>query len=150
MSRIHLPREESYRPGELMHPEFINGKRVWLDPSVAEINRLMQEGDPTLGWPGDPRLVLVTYGEGRGRRWGVERFQNGDYVPVCQSKPGERLDRGLIVFLRDHAVELGYDVVAESDKANAAIEKAAKEAMEEATTEAASRLYHLFRTGRKG
>ena len=84
----------------------VNGKMLWTSPEVSRIVDKLQNGDPTLGWEGDPRLALYFREDGR---WEVSRYENGDYTTVCVSRPGVTLDERLIMRLIEHDHRRGFD-----------------------------------------
>lgn len=114
-----------------MHPEWVDGRKLWIDPEVKRIVDMMQLGAPELGWEGDPFLALY---RGEGRTWVVNRYENDTYHTVCVSKPGLTLDERLIKRLVEHDLRrrTAQSIQAEVDKHNAAIEKKAEENVLEA------------------
>lgn len=105
-----MPRELTYSAGELVHPPQVNGRGLWTSPEVERIVDKLQNGDPTLGWEGDPRLALYVTEDGR---WSVERYEaDGEYRTVCVSRPGLHLDERLIKRLVKHDQRRGFDPVA--------------------------------------
>lgn len=92
----------------LVHPEFIDGRSLWIEPDVAGILDRIQNGDPTKGWEGDPRLAL--YYEPSEKRWELWRFEvDGEYRLVCRSKPGVRFNETVIDALVAHDTRRGFD-----------------------------------------
>ena len=105
-----LPREQTFRPGELVHPTYVNGRQLWVSPEVEDIVHKLHYGDLILGWEGDPRLALYIDEE---QRWVLERLEaDGEYRPVCRSKPGLALDERLIIRLMEHDHRRGFDAAA--------------------------------------
>lgn len=91
----------------------VNGKMLWTSPEVADMVDRLQNGDPTLGWEGDPRLALYWREDGR---WEVSRYENGQYSTVCVSRPGVALDARLIMRLVEHDHRRGFDPLAILDE----------------------------------
>lgn len=80
-------------------PEWVDGRRLWFDPGVRAIIDKLQNGDPTLGWEGDPRLTLYI----EDGRWVLYRMEADEQMrPVCYSRPGLELDERLIRRLVEH------------------------------------------------
>lgn len=99
-------REQTYN--HVAHPEWIDGRRVWRDGDVEEIVRRIQQGDPTKGWEGDPRLEV--YFAPELRRWELWRLEHdGKHRMVMASKPGVTLGLDVIDFLVAHDRNRGFD-----------------------------------------
>lgn len=87
-------------PG-LVHPEIVEGRRVWLDPVMADVIDKLHNGDPTKGWDGDPRLEV--YFEPIEQRWELWRLEDDNvYRMTCRSQPGVPFDERLIEHLVAH------------------------------------------------
>ena len=85
----------------LVHPEFLDGRRVWLDPVMEDIIGKLHNGDPTKGWEGDPRLEV--YFEPTQGRWELWRLEDdNEYRMTCRSQPGVPFDDRLIEHLVAH------------------------------------------------
>lgn len=85
----------------LVHPEYVDGRRLWFDGAMWDLIRKLHDGDPTRGWEGDPRLAV--YYDGPADRWEVMRYEHdGTYRMVCRSKPGVPFDERLIDALVAH------------------------------------------------
>lgn len=98
---------ENTAPG-ITHPEWINGRRLWMDPGIKDMIHKLHYGDPTMGWEGDPRLALYLEED----RWVVQRLESdGVMRVVMQSQPGGKLDDGLILHLMAHDARRGFDPV---------------------------------------
>lgn len=70
-----------------MHPEVIDGEWLRVDHPVLDPLRF---GEPTLGWEGDPRLVVYLYGPTRQfTLWRLE--DDGQYRPVGHLPAGASL-----------------------------------------------------------
>ena len=85
------PREET--TVGLTHPEWVNGRRLWFEPGVAETVRKLHEGDPLRGWAGDPRLAVYWAGD----CWELWRLEHdGEYRITWRGNPGTPLDDRII------------------------------------------------------
>lgn len=111
-------RELSYAPTQIMHPSHVNGRTLWIDPAVQEIIDQIQNGDPTIGWEGDPRLAVYRGPENRWEVWRLEA--DGEYRLVARSMPGGALDRSIIFHLRAHDLrrQSAAELLAAVDKHN--------------------------------
>ncbi len=89
-----MMREESL-PG-LVHPEWVNGRRLWMDGAMTELIRKLHEGDPVRGWEGDPRLA-VYWAPPSWELWRLET--DGEYRIVWRGKPGTPFDERIIDML---------------------------------------------------
>lgn len=81
----------------LLVPEFINGRPTYVS-YAGDIPRLLQEGDPTIGWEGDERLYLVNHGQGK---WAVGRLCEDGSRQLVLAGEG-RIDKSILIRLRDH------------------------------------------------
>lgn len=82
----------------LVHPEIIEGRRIWLDGPMQDVIDKMQQGDPTKGWAGDPNLYLRF--EPIEKRFEVWRLEDdGVHRMTMRSAPGVPLHDGLIDWL---------------------------------------------------
>lgn len=117
---IDIPREDT--SAGLVHPEWVNGRRLWFEPAVAETIRKLREGDPVRGWEGDPRLAVYWAPDG----WEVCRLEHdGQYRLVWRGKAGTPLDERLIDMLvafdrQRNVVPLHDRIVAETERKEAA------------------------------
>lgn len=121
-----------------------DGKRCLLESDVLDIARRLTEGDPTLGWAGDPDLWL-------------ELDQTTDTFVVCRYDPttGREMDvtrwsppltAGLLVRLRDgDSHRRGNDPVARALAADDAHEADLARQQDELSHETATRLAHAMR-----
>ena len=92
----------------LVHPSFIDGRSLWIEPDVARVLDRIQNGDPVKGWEGDPRLAV--YYEPQEKRWELWRLENdGQYRLFCRSKPGAQFDESIIDALIAHATRRGFN-----------------------------------------
>lgn len=135
------PREDT--PAALVHPEWVNGRRLWFEPAVAETIRKLHEGDPLRGWAGDPRLAV--YWAGTWELWRLEH--DGEYRIVWRGDPGTPLDERIIDVLiewdrRRAEMTLHDRMVAETQRHEGAIERDWHNYVE---GEAAPRLAHALR-----
>lgn len=107
--------------GGIVHPEVVDGRGIWLDPEVQDILDKIQQGDPALGWEGDPRLALYRSEDGR---WELWRLEHDDVMrPFCVSRPGLALDERLILRLVEHDARRGADPGQKVDAVNAAVQR---------------------------
>jgi hypothetical protein len=84
-------REET--PAGLVHPEWVGGRRLWIDGAMAALIHKLHFGDPVRGWEGDPRLAVYWAPP----RWEVWRLEHdGQYRQVCRSLPDIPFDERLI------------------------------------------------------
>ena len=101
-----MPERENTAAG-IVHPETVDGRRIWIDPEVQEIIHALHYGVPTLGWEGDPALALYRTVD---KRWELWRLENdGEYRRFCRSTPNAKLDHSLILQLVAHDVRRGYN-----------------------------------------
>ncbi len=69
-----------------IHPQVVNGRSLWMDSGLTTLIDKLQNGDPTLGWEGDPRLALFMDDNDR---WVLSRLEaDGEYRDICKSRPG--------------------------------------------------------------
>ncbi len=139
-------REQSFN--HLAHPEWIDGRRVWRDGDVEEIVRRIQQGDPTKGWEGDPRLEV--YFDQQLRRWELWRLEHdGEYRMVMASKPGAALDLSVIDFLVAHDRNRGFDIQRHIEVVNNGIRRRrSAEFQEWVREEVGPRIAHAASKGR--
>jgi hypothetical protein len=87
----------------LVHPEIIDGRRLWLDPAMQDVIDKLHNGDPVKGWDGDPRLEVYCTPTGDGPVWELWRLEDdNEYRMTCRSKPGVPFDDRLIEHLVAH------------------------------------------------
>lgn len=114
-------REWTYRT--IDHAEYLpDGRALWVAPEVQDIQRRLREGDPSLGWEGDPRLAL--YRAEADTRWYLYRLEtDGQYRLVLRSRPDVSLIT-LIPWLVEHDTRRGFNA---AEAVNAANEKLTRE-----------------------
>jgi hypothetical protein len=79
----------------LDHPEWINGRYLWMEGAVRDLIAKIRFGDPLLGWEGDDRIELYYDGDvGRFELWRLE--DDGEYRRVCRSQPYMQFDDRVI------------------------------------------------------
>jgi hypothetical protein len=82
----------------LTHPEYVNGRRLWVDPLMSDLIHKLHHGDPVIGWEGDERLAV--YFDGPSQRWELWRLEDdNEYRKVCHSPPGGTFDERVLVQL---------------------------------------------------
>lgn len=136
-------REITLSRHEIVHPAIVDGRPLWIAPEVQEMIDLLHNGDPTLGWEGDPRLALY---RSEGDRWELWRLEHdGEMRMFCRSKPGAKLDRGLIVQLVAHDGRRGFDLKKHVDEANAAVHRANDARISDMQASAADKLAWALR-----
>ena len=110
----------------LVHPEWVAGRRLWIDPVMQDLIDKIRFGDPGRGWAGDDQLGVFATETDDGIVWEILRNENGGYSTVARSRPGvvfdERVIDGLVA--RDMALNPGRDLHAEVIEHNAAIDAA--------------------------
>lgn len=115
------------------HAEHIGGAAVLTDETAMnDLVRRLQQGDPTVGWEGDPRLCIAF--NKRTDQWELWRFESdSQYRRVLRSKPGMAFPRHLIEQLvqmdRQRGYDLQVDVAAARAKAEADADYKFHEAM---------------------
>lgn len=120
----------------MLQPEWHNGMQRWVAPEVAEIMDKLQNGDPALGWEGDPFLDMYHDGD----CWYLCRHEHGTVEPIIRSRPGMKLDHRLIEFLVTHDAQRGYNVVDDVLRQNEQWERSRMQAADEAISEVSDRL----------
>lgn len=124
---------------DLTLPTFLpGGGSLWVD---EDFYKRLHWGDASIGWNGDPDLGVYYLGD----RIEIWRWcEDGEPRRIMRSKPGVRaLDTAALRFLAEHDSRRrgGYDVKAEVDAHNAAID-ADKERDFDAKLEAAADKLH--------
>lgn len=103
----------------------INGKPTWIEEIDPEFVRQLQQGDPAMGWEGDPQLFIRKNLHTGG--WTLWRLEDDNVErAVCHSKPnaaGKHVaDKSLFLRLMEHDTRRG-DVFAKLHAKNAAVQK---------------------------
>ena len=79
----------------LVHPEWVAGRRLWMDTPMRDLIHRMRFGDPVKGWEGDDRLDL--YWNQPERRFEIWRLEDDEqYRIVCRSDPGAAFDERVL------------------------------------------------------
>jgi hypothetical protein len=130
----------------LSHPEWVAGRRLWIDGAMREVIRKIQCGDPVRGWEGDPYLAV--YWDQPNARWELWREEfDGEHRKVCQSAPGVPFDERLIDELvswdqRRRAIDIHAEIGAHNERVDAERLRPHHEYLIE---EAGPRLRHAFK-----
>lgn len=134
----------SHEPA-IVHPEWVAGRRLWMDTPMRDLIHRIHDGDPVKGWEGDPRLDV--YWNGIDERFELWRREDDEqYRLVCRSGEGVGFDERVIDALiqmdgRRRRQTLADQVLA----ANTDLEtRRDAERDEWVTEEAAPRLRHAF------
>lgn len=128
-------REQSFN--DIEHPEFLGGAAVLVDQTAMNdlLDRL-QNGDPTQGWEGDPRLVLAFHKVDQ--RWELHRLEaDNQYRMLARSKPGMAFPASIIQELVRMDTRRGFDPKAYVDQYNAKVEAEKDYDLSQRTREAA-------------
>ncbi len=122
------------------HPLNIDGDQ-WLRVDHPTLDPLTQ-GSPTLGWEGDPRLVVYLHGESKTFvLWRLEH--DGEYRAVA-ALPGEITPaniNSLCARLVEIDTRTGFDAGQEVMDAQDALEASKRKAQDEAVADFADKLY---------
>jgi hypothetical protein len=127
----------------LVHPEWVNGRRLWFDSAMTELIRKLHYGDPVRGWEGDPNLAVYW----NPPRWEIMRLEDdGEYRMVCRSLPDVPFDERLIDALlawdrRRRTTSLHDEIVTNNERVTAAHEAEHRDYIGE---EVAPRLRHAI------
>lgn len=130
----------------LSHPEWVDGRRLWMDSVMSELIRKVRFGDPVKGWEGDERLAI--YWNGDTERWELWRLEDDEtYRMVARSGEGIPFDDRVIDALiawdnRRRTISLHEQVMRNNERVDA--ERRAK-STDYLTEEASPRLRHAFR-----
>lgn len=130
----------------LSHPEWVDGRRLWMDTPMRDLIQRIRFGDPVKGWEGDERLAL--YWNEIERRFELWRLEDdNEYRFVCRSgidmPLDERVIDGLLSMDRHRQARSLHDrIVANNEAVDAA---RARETEEWIAEEMAPRLQHAFR-----
>lgn len=130
----------------LSHPEWVDGRRLWMDSAMSDVIRKVRFGDSVKGWEGDERLAI--YWNGDTERWELWRLEDDEtYRMVARSGVGIPFDDRVVDALvswdnRRRTVSLHDQVVTNNDRVSA--ERRA-ESHEYLTEEAIPRLRSAIR-----
>jgi len=111
----------------ILAPEILDGRRLWIDPVMADVIHKLHTGDATKGWSGDPRLEV--YFEPTKRRWELWRLEDdNEYRLVCRSAPDVVFDDRLIELLvandkQRGIATLGERIVAQNDERDRVVQQ---------------------------
>jgi hypothetical protein len=109
--------------GSLHHPEWVAGRRLWMDSAMRDLIHKIHHGDPVKGWEGDP--MLAVYYDGSERRWELWRFEDdGEYRMTMRSAPDAVFDDRVIDVLlerdrRRRRLSLHDEIVAHNESLDA-------------------------------
>jgi hypothetical protein len=130
----------------IVHPEWVNGRRLWMDTPMRDLIERLRFGDPVKGWEGDPRLDV--YWNGIDERFELWRLEDDEqYRLVARSGPGVAFDERVIDALigmdgRRRRISLDQQVIDHNTALDAELDRQREEWVAE---EAAPRLHHAFR-----
>lgn len=150
MKRLEIPRENSlttvYHPDHL-RLEYPGGADKLIRVDHPAVNALT-DGEPTLGWEGDPRLQM--YVNPKDDVWVLMRFENdGQYRVVTVSPVGQTLNNEevnkLILRLVAHDTRRGFDPKAATDAHNAQQDKSEVDQLSEYNAQKADKLAWAIR-----
>jgi len=127
-------------PHRLVVPtEVHKGRFVWADHDASIADKL-RNGDPALGWEGDPDLRLVRNAvEGRWEVW--RRTPLGEDSLVC-TRAGDRLPGDDLILALIRADSRRYDRLAQILAADAAAKRAKESEWSDRNADLADRLAH--------
>lgn len=77
-----------------LHPEWVAGRRLWIDPAMQAVIDKIRFGDSVRGWEGDEDLAV--FWNEHGQHFELMRYEKGDYSLVARSKPGVPFDERII------------------------------------------------------
>jgi hypothetical protein len=131
-------------PRSLLHPEWVGGRRLWMESAMVSLIDKLHHGDPVRGWEGDPRLAVYW----NPPVWEVMRLEaDGQYRMVCRSKPGVPFDERLIDALVAHDRQRGFQLHAGIVDNNERIKAEHRAALDERVVEdIGPRLRHALRS----
>ena len=87
----------------LIHPQFVNGRQLWLDTGMDDLIDKIQNGDPVLGWEGDERLAVYACPTPAGMVFELWRLEEDEqYRHVMHTQPGDPFDHHVIHWLVMH------------------------------------------------
>ena len=134
-------------PTSLLHPEWVGGRRLWMESAMSSLIDKLHHGDPVRGWEGDPRLAVYW----NPPCWEIMRLEaDGQYRMVCRSGAGVPFDERLIDALVAHDRQrnggrdwLHRRIVEHNERINADRQAAKREYVAE---EVGPRLHHALRS----
>jgi hypothetical protein len=130
----------------IIHPEWVDGRRLWIDGPMQDLIDKLHYGDSAKGWEGDPALAVYFHPEHR--RWELWRLEHtGRLELVARSKPDIPFHDGIIdqLMLRDQKYNT-IDRHAEATAFNEAVDAEKQRKYDDfVTEEAAPRLVHAVR-----
>jgi len=134
----------------IAHPEWVGGRRLWLDPALKDVIDKIHHGDPVKGWEGDPRLAVYALPTPVGLVWELVRLEDDEqYRHVHYTEPNQPLDDRIIDWLLANDARRrpnGYNLAAEIEKANDALDRERDAKRDEwVAEEIAPRLRHALR-----
>lgn len=130
----------------ITHPEWVNGRRLWMDTPMRDLIHRVRFGDPVKGWEGDARLDL--YWDGLNHRFELWRLEDDEeYRFVCRSGEGVSFDDRIIDALiawdgRRRLTPIEQQVIEHNTRVDE--DKAARQE-EWVAEDLAPRLHHAFR-----
>lgn len=122
------------------HPEWVDGRKLWIAPEVQQVIDWMHYGYPPFGWEGDPALALYL---GDKNEWVVNRYENGQYHTVCRSKPGVELNLSLLLGLveMDTRRKSALAILEQINEHNDALQKSISDTAHEKMCAAMEKVY---------
>lgn len=124
----------------LMHPEYVAGRRLWIDPAMQQIIDKIRFGDPVRGWEGDESLAV--FWNDTLKCFELMRYEPGpmveDYSLVARLKPGARFDERILdeLVARDmRRKDRHYSLAEQVERHNQAIDDARQAKMDEMIAE---------------
>ncbi len=127
----------------ILYPEVINGRYILRDSGAEDILDRLHNGDPTLGWEGDPNLQLYVNKQGR---WELLRLEDdAEWHTVAIAAPGQVPDRGLIKRLVEHDKRRGFNLSQHLETHNSKVAADFEKAATEQNEEISKKLAHAYR-----
>lgn len=122
MRRPAVPRENSAFQAKDHPTAMPSGASVVVDRrQMDDLLDRIQNGDPRIGWEGDPRFCLAfNRPEQRWELW--RREMDEEYRLFARSKPGMSFPVGIVEEIVKHDVRRGYDPKADVDAHNARVD----------------------------
>ena len=121
---------------DLIHPEYVAGRRLWIDPAMQDIIDKIRFGDTIRGWEGDPDLGV--FWNDTLKCFELMRWENDDYSMVARLRRGARFDERIIdeLVARDmRRKDRHFNLAAEVERHNQAVEDANQAHMNEMIAE---------------